>query len=225
MWIAETFQSIQGEGRFVGVPSLFIRTSGCNLRCWFCDTPYTSWEPEGEHRSLRGLVDEVRNADCEHVVITGGEPMLVPELVPLTQQIAELGRVITIETAGTVDLPVTAHLMSISPKRANSTPDDPVWRDRHNERRHQPAVIRRLTSDYDYQLKFVIDSPADVEDVEVYLAEFPHISADRVYLMPQARELDELRTKSEWLVPLARQRGWQVSPRRHIELFGNTRGT
>jgi 7-carboxy-7-deazaguanine synthase len=86
-------------------------------------------------------------------------------------------------------------------------------------------VIRRLTTDYDYQLKFVIDAPGDVDDVEVYLAEFPHITPDRVYLMPQARELDELHVKTQWLVPLAEQHGWRISPRRHIELFGNTRGT
>ncbi|MFO1095575.1 MAG: 7-carboxy-7-deazaguanine synthase QueE [Planctomycetaceae bacterium] len=225
MWIAETFQSVQGEGRYAGTPSLFLRTSGCNLRCWFCDTPYTSWEPEGVQRSLDSLLDEVRAADCRHVVITGGEPLLVPQLVPLTESIAALGRMITIETAGTVDLPVTAALMSISPKLANSTPDHPVWRERHEQRRHRPSVIRRLTTDFDYQLKFVIDTPDDVTDVERYLAEFPHITADRVYLMPQARDREPLRAKTAWLEPLATARGWRVSPRLHIELFGNTRGT
>lgn len=225
MWIAETFQSVQGEGRYAGTPSLFIRTSGCNLRCWFCDTPYTSWEPEGVQRSLDSLLDEVRAAECRHVVITGGEPLLVPQLVPLTQAIAELGRCITIETAGTVDLPVAAGLMSISPKLDNSTPDDPVWRARHDRRRHRPAVIRRLTTDYDYQLKFVIDTPPDVAAVEQYLAEFPHVAADRVYLMPQARDRDTLRAKTDWLAPLAAARSWRVSPRLHIELFGNTRRT
>jgi 7-carboxy-7-deazaguanine synthase len=225
MWIAETFQSVQGEGRYAGTPSLFLRTSGCNLRCWFCDTPYTSWEPEGVERSLESLIEEVRAADCEHVVITGGEPMLVPQLVPLTESIAALGRQITIETAGTVDLPVTAHLMSVSPKLANSTPDDSKWRKRHDDRRHRPAVIRRLTTNYDYQLKFVIDSPEDVAAVEDYLAEFAHISPNHVMLMPQARDAGALRTKNDWLAPLAAERGWQVSPRLHIELFGNTRGT
>lgn len=225
MWIAETFQSVQGEGRYAGTPSLFIRTSGCNLRCWFCDTPYTSWEPEGIERTLDSLIEEVRAADCAHVVITGGEPMLVPQLVPLTEAVAALKRTITIETAGTVDLPVTAHLMSISPKLANSTPDDPKWRKRHDNRRHRPAVIRRLTTDYDYQLKFVIDAPDDLAAVADYLAGFPHIDPDRVMLMPQARDADTLRTKNEWLAPLAAQRGWRVSPRLHIELFGNTRGT
>ena len=225
MWIAETFQSVQGEGRYAGTPSLFLRTSGCNLRCWFCDTPYTSWEPEGVERSLESLVDEVRAADCEHVVITGGEPMLVAQLIPLTEAISALGRRITIETAGTVDLPVTAQLMSISPKLANSTPDDPKWSKRHDDRRHRPAVIRRLTTDYDYQLKFVIDRPTDIGAVEQYLAEFPHIVPERIMLMPQARDRETLRTKNDWLAPLAAERGWQVSPRLHIELFGNTRGT
>lgn len=225
MWIAETFESIQGEGRHAGVPSLFLRTSGCNLRCWFCDTPYTSWRPEGAERSLESLLEEVRGSDCRHVVITGGEPMLVPQLVPLTRAIAAMGRCITIETAGTVDLPVAAHLLSISPKLSNSAPDDPKWRARHERRRHRPRVIHRLTADYDYQLKFVIDTPADVAEVHEYLCGLPHIAADHVYLMPQARDRETLREKSAWLQEAAAARGWRVSPRLHIELFGNTRGT
>ena len=225
MRIAEIYRSIQGEGFLTGTESVFVRTSGCNLRCWFCDTPYTSWEPEGEQRTAESLLDEVRSADCEHVVITGGEPLLVPQLVPFTRAVAELGRCITIETAGTVDVPVTAGLMSISPKLANSTPDHPVWRERHDRRRHRPEVIRRLTREYDYQLKFVIDKPEDVADVESYLAAFPHITPERVYLMPQARDREPLREKNAWVEPLAASRGWRVSPRLHIELFGNTRGT
>lgn len=234
MQIAEVFYSIQGEGRLVGVPSVFVRTSGCNLRCWFCDTPYTSWEPEGEPRTVEGLVEEIVEYGCEHVVITGGEPMLAGDLVPLTEQLVARGHHITIETAGTVDRPVQCDLMSISPKRANSTPTperiahldvrDSGWAARHEQRRHQPDVIRRLTSEYDYQLKFVIDSPDDVADVDSWLAEFPSLTCDRVYLMPQATDADTLREKSRWLAEIAKQHSWRLSPRLHVELWGNQRG-
>ena len=120
--VAEIFRSLQGEGLFTGTTSLFLRTTGCNLRCWFCDTPYTSWKPEGQQRLWTDVLDEVLGDGCEHVVITGGEPLLQPDLVPLTQELRAAGRVVTIETAGTVYRPVAADLMSISPKLGNSQP-------------------------------------------------------------------------------------------------------
>src|SRR3954451_1145057 len=58
MLIAEIYSSLQGEGLLTGTPSVFVRASGCNLRCWFCDTPYTSWQPQGEDWSVEGIVDE-----------------------------------------------------------------------------------------------------------------------------------------------------------------------
>ncbi|MFO1007083.1 MAG: 7-carboxy-7-deazaguanine synthase QueE [Planctomycetaceae bacterium] len=224
MLISEIFHSIQGEGRYTGTPSVFVRTSGCNLRCWFCDTPYTSWNPEGNVLSVDAILQEVAKYDSTHVVLTGGEPMLVPDLVQLTQRLTEQGRLLTIETAGTVDLPVTAHLMSVSPKLGNSTPVGDAWAERHDQRRHAPAVIRRLIGDYDYQLKFVIDQASDVADVEVWLTEFPEVSPEKVYLMPQATTAESLREKTDWIRNAAVERGWQFSPRLHVELFGARRG-
>jgi len=225
MWISEVFESVQGEGRYAGVPTGFIRTSGCNLRCWFCDTPDTSWHPEGAERSLESLLEEAASWQAQHVVLTGGEPLLTPEIVPLSQRLRERGAIITVETAGTVFREVAADLMSISPKRANSTPHDTPWEQRHDARRHRPDVIRKLTTEYDYQLKFVIDSPLDLDDVSAYLEEFPHLQPEKVYLMPQGTDVGTLRAKMDWLQAAAREQGWQVSPRLHIELFGNTRGT
>ena len=120
MRISEVFCSIQGEGELAGTPSVFVRTTGCNLRCWFCDTAYTSWRPEGLHQSWEQLLDQIKAFDCLHVVVTGGEPLLQPEIVPLTQALTQLGKFVTVETAGTVERPVHADLMSISPKRPNS---------------------------------------------------------------------------------------------------------
>jgi 7-carboxy-7-deazaguanine synthase len=226
MRIAEVFHSIQGEGRLTGVPSVFVRTSGCNLRCWFCDTPYTSWNPEGDERSVDSLVEEATAFDCEHVVITGGEPMLVKDVAELAGRLKDEGKHITIETAGTVDLDVPADLMSISPKRANSTPQaETGWAERHEARRHRPDVIRRLTTEYDYQLKFVVDRPEDIEDVAEYLDEFPHIDPTKVYLMPQAIDREPHAEKCGWLGEAAEKHGWKLCRRLHIELFGNKRGT
>src|ERR1700691_6312109 len=108
--ISEIFYSVQGEGMLVGVPSVFVRTSGCNLRCAWCDTPYTSWQPEGEERSLDSIVDEVNSHGASHVVVTGGEPMIGPEIEEMTRRLTQH---ITVETAGTVDANVRCDLMSI----------------------------------------------------------------------------------------------------------------
>src|SRR5689334_24705142 len=102
MRIAEVFYSIQGEGRLAGVPSVFVRTSGCNLRCVWCDTPYTSWQPEGEEKSLAEIVGAAKNYPARHAVVTGGEPLLAPEIEELTAGLKTEGFHITIETAATI---------------------------------------------------------------------------------------------------------------------------
>lgn len=225
MWISEVFQSVQGEGRYVGVPSGFIRTSGCNLRCVFCDTPYTSWRPEGREWSIDSLLEEVNGYRCSHLVLTGGEPMLVPDLVPLSRAAQTAGFVVTVETAGTVSREVAADLMSISPKLSNSVPTGTNWERRHRDRQDRPEVIEHLTGEYDYQFKFVIGSPGDILEAERYVERFPHLQGDKIYLMPLGTEREEIAARMEWLPDEASRRGWQVSPRLHIELFGNQRGT
>jgi len=228
MRIAEIFLSIQGEGLLTGTESVFVRTSGCNLRCSFCDTPYASWLPEGDDLALDEIVAEVRRHACRHVVVTGGEPMLFAETVPLCEALRRQGHHITIETAGTLDLPVACDLMSVSPKLSNSTPDSerhPKWSARHERTRHAPQVIRRLTADYPYQLKFVVDTEGDVAEIETYLAEFPHVARERVLLMPQGIDADDLAERGRWLKPLCKSRGYRFCPRRQIEWFGAVRGT
>jgi 7-carboxy-7-deazaguanine synthase len=227
---SELFHSIQGEGGLAGTPSVFVRTSGCNLRCWFCDTPYTSWEPERTRVDWRDLLDEVLAIDCRHVVVTGGEPLLQPEAVPLTHALRDAGRHVTIETAGTVFRPVAADLISLSPKLANSTPTDALrpsggrYAARHDRLRDNPDTVRRLTTDYDYQLKFVVDSPADLADIDAYLARHAHLDRDKVFLMPQARTAAELEGKTPWIEHEATTRGLRTSPRLHVEWWGDKRG-
>lgn len=249
MFLAELYSSLQGEGLLTGTPSVFVRASGCNLRCWFCDTPYTSWQPEGQDWSVEEMVSEVKRlaavaelplpVGCvgeakrttsviRHVVITGGEPMLFAELIPFCQFLHAAQFHITIETAGTLFLPVACDLMSISPKLANSTPKpEPAgrWTMRHDQTRHQPEVIRQLTSNYSYQIKFVIDSPTDLDDVKAWLNEFPNVDRSRVLLMPQGMEPAALAQIGEWLAPYCRERGFVFCPRKHLEWYGARRGT
>jgi 7-carboxy-7-deazaguanine synthase len=226
--IAEIYKSIQGEGLLTGTESVFVRASGCNLRCRFCDTPYTSWQPEGDDLPVDEIVAEVARLDCPHVVVTGGEPMLFAELIPLCERLRAQQRHITIETAGTLHLPVACDLMSISPKLSNSTP--PLerasrWRARHERTRHAPEVIARLLAEYAYQLKFVVEREADCDEVESYLGELPAFDRGRVLLMPEGVEATMLAERGAWLEPYCRSRGYVFCPRRHIEWFGLTRGT
>ena len=232
MRIAEIFRSVQGEGRLTGTPSVFVRTSGCLLRCTFCDTRYASWEPEGDMLSVEEILartEELAKADqIEHVVITGGEPMMSPDIVPLTAAFRQRGNHVTIETSGTRYQPVACDLMSISPKLSNSTPTvehDRGLIDLHERSRQAPDVIRRLNAEYDCQFKFVVDRPADCEEVLAYLAQFPEIDRRRVMLMPQGVDLVELDAKAGWLEPYCAAAGLQFCPRRHIGWFGGRRGT
>ncbi|MDQ2948342.1 MAG: 7-carboxy-7-deazaguanine synthase QueE, partial [Acidobacteriota bacterium] len=140
MKISEIFFSIQGEGTLVGVPSVFVRTSGCNLRCAWCDTPYTSWHPEGTDFSLTQVLEKGISFGASHVVVTGGEPMIAPDVVRLTEDLRSAGLHITVETAGTVYAPVACDLMSISPKLSNSTPHEREggrWAAQHDRLRYR----------------------------------------------------------------------------------------
>ncbi len=228
MRISEIFRSIQGEGRLTGTQSVFVRTSGCNLRCSYCDTPYASWTPEGEDLSVDEIAARVEELDRSHVVLTGGEPMLFAELIPLAAGLRQRGRHITVETAGTLYLPVECDLMSISPKLSNSIPPperDPRWNQRHQRNRHVGEVIRRLVAEYDYQLKFVIDRPEDCREAEAYLKEFPEIDRGRAMLMPQGTDARRLAEKAVWLEPYCAEHGLGFCPRRQIDWFGGQRGT
>jgi 7-carboxy-7-deazaguanine synthase len=228
MRIAEIYRSVQGEGLLTGVPSVFVRTSGCNLRCWFCDTPYTSWHAEGGDMSTDEIVAQVEEWDCPNVVLTGGEPMVYAELIPLCERLRAIGRHITIETAGTLYLPAACDLMSISPKFASSNPsavEHPHWHRRHDRERHRPDVVRRLITEYEYQLKFVVDTPADLETLSNYLEELPTIALDRILLMPQGIDQEQLDARTAWLRPFCMERGLVFCPRKQIEWFGAVRGT
>ena len=228
MRIAEIFQSIQGEGFLTGTESTFVRASGCNLRCWYCDTPYASWQPEGEDLSVDEILEQIDRLGGSHAVLTGGEPMLYSELMPICQGLRQRGMHITVETAGTLFLPLECDLMSISPKLASSAPNagsQPRWHARHQRTRHAPDVLRRLLAAYDYQLKFVVDQPADLTEVEHFLAATDGVSRSRVMLMPQGTNPEQLAAVSAWLDPYCHQHGLHFCARKQIEWFGLVRGT
>ena len=226
MKISEIFHSLQGEGSLLGVPSVFVRTSGCNLRCSWCDTPYTSWRPEGDMRSMADVLQSVRDYGCSHVVVTGGEPMIVPEMPAFTDALRAEGMHITIETAGTVDAQVACDLMSISPKLSNSVPhdrDNGAWADRHDKLRLQPEVLNNLTSRYPFQLKFVVTGPEDLPEIDE-IVRITNAPASNVILMPEGTTAQILADRSRWIVEICKEKQFRFSPRLHIDLWGQKRG-
>jgi len=232
--INEQFVSLQGEGLLVGVPSSFVRVSGCNLRCAWCDSPSTSWTPTGTPVSL-DAIEAFCAAGPRHVVLTGGEPLLFAPIAPLSQRLRARGHHVTIETAATVLQPgLHADLVSLSPKLGHSTPHtrDPVWAQRHDARRRRIDVLRELMV-LPWQLKLVVrahDAGAlalDLEEVDALVAALAIDDAhrDRVLLMPEC--IDPVRLHADYaaLVEVCRRTGFRLGERLHIALFGHRPGT
>jgi 7-carboxy-7-deazaguanine synthase len=230
MLISEIFYSIQGEGELTGIPSIFVRTSGCNLRCNWCDTMYASWKPEGSEMSPQEILTEVAKYPAEHCVLTGGEPMIAKDIRTVAQSLRASGKHITIETAATI-LPgeIACDLASLSPKLSNSTPDERLsagWRQKHEQLRYQPAVIHEWVARYPYQIKFVITSAHDVDEIQLLLSELGGIiPPSKILLMPEGTSVGVIRGRDETLVELCKRNGYRYCNRLHVDLFGQTRGT
>ena len=233
MLISEIFYSLQGEGQLTGVPSVFVRTSGCNLRCKWCDTPYASWNPEGQKMSVDEIVAEVRKFKAEHVVLTGGEPMVAPGIHDLASKLRDAHYHITIETAGTVaPKGIACDLASLSPKLNNSTPEDgsidAAWIKRHEETRNQSDDILRewIEQSGDYQFKFVISTHDDfMQALAIMRFGFPEVPRWKVQLMPEGIDPVTIARHRSMLVDFCKESGYRLCDRLHIHLFGNTRGT
>lgn len=228
MYVSEVFQSLQGEGRWAGHPSLFVRTSGCNLRCRWCDTPHTSWHADGEHLSVDDLLARLAAwSTVEHAVLTGGEPLLQADLPELVDGLRQRGHRITVETAGTLFVDgLRPDLFSLSPKLAHSRPDadQPAARRLHDRNNDASVVPRFLDSGCDVQIKFVVESADDLPEI-LALVEGWQIDRDHVYLMPQAADEASLHERGRVVAELCRQEGFNFTGRMQIELWGNERGT
>jgi 7-carboxy-7-deazaguanine synthase len=226
MRINEIFYSLQGEGFLAGAPSVFIRLAGCPLRCRWCDTKYAWDQTAGAHYSLEKIIEIVQQWPSKSVVITGGEPMVNPDLPELAHALKASGKHITIETAGIAfiqDMP--CDLMSISPKLSNSTPDDPELAAIHEDSRLDTAVLRELIGNYEYQLKFVVDSEADLPEIQQTIEEIGNVDMAKVMLMPQAAARDELLAKSPMVAELCKKTGFAFCQRLQIMLWNGKRGT
>jgi 7-carboxy-7-deazaguanine synthase len=164
--ITEIFLSLQGEARTVGRPTVFVRLTGCPLRCGYCDTAYAF--QGGELRGLGDIVAEVRNHAVAHVTVTGGEPLAQPGCLPLLTALADAGLEVSLETSGA--LPIEGIDPRVSVVMDLKTPGSGEC-----ERNHWPNVAQLKRAD---QVKFVLCDRADYEWARAMLHE--HRLAERV---------------------------------------------
>ncbi len=154
--------------------------------------------------------------------------MIFDEIVELCDELHRQNRHITIETAGTIHRELTCDLWSISPKLSNSTPigfASAEWVKKHDERRVQHNVVRGLMNQGEYQLKFVVGSILDAEEVLEYLKELGEWNRDYVMMMPRGTTAEDLKLQSSWLPTWCRDHNFRMCDRSHIYWFGNRRGT
>ena len=239
--INEVFHSLQGEGKLAGVPSTFIRTSGCNLRCWFCDSYHTSWEPTHGWFDIDDLVAQVTDHDGGHVVVTGGEPMIHDGVETLLRDLSDRGYHTTVETNGTIFRDAPIDLASISPKLTSSTPTENrppaggdanigAWDERHERDRLDYETLASLVETYDFQLKFVVTDRADMEEIETVVGELQarssaRIRNDDVLLMPEGMTRERLAETRDLTAELALEYGYRYTPRLHVDLWNDAPGT
>ena len=231
MKISELFFSIQGEGELTGIPSVFVRTSGCNLRCRWCDTKYSSWTPEGENVDIEELVERVCSYPARHVVITGGEPMVAKDIKEFVDLLKQSGKHITIETAGTIaPNGIQCDLASISPKLSDSTPEkgeiSEEWIKRHDSTRIDHDILNEWIDSYEFQLKFVVSRREEINEVKCIIDKIESdILPEKVLLMPEGTDSETIHSRYDILVDLCKENGFRMCNRLHLDLFGNTRGT
>ena len=234
--VNELFGSLQGEGKLAGVPSVFVRTAGCNLRCWYCDSYHTSWEPTGAWRLVEDVLAAVGDHDADHVVLTGGEPLVHEASVTLLERLEAAGYHTTVETNGTISCEAPVDLASVSPKLTNSSPTaerDPAgdgeWADRHNDRRIDVGAVSSLLEAHPFQLKFVVTGRADLEEVERLLERIRAATAvtvadTDVLLMPEGATRERLAETRTEVAELAAERGYRYTPRLHVDLWNDAPG-
>jgi len=222
MRVSEIFYSLQGEGKLVGTPSVFVRLAGCPLRCKWCDTKYAWGTDSGDEMDIDEIIAEVEGWDTGYVVVTGGEPMVQDGLGEMLSRLKKRDKHITVETAGIVyQGGLDCDLMSISPKLSNAGLEQA---DTSGYKPLDIGVLRKLTADYNYQLKFVIDKPEDGEEVQQVLEQIGDIDKGKVSLMPQARTRRKFIEKAPVVADLCKGTGFRFCNRLQILLWDTQRG-
>lgn len=235
MKVIEEYDTIQGEGRYTGFPSRFIRTTGCNLRCaWnnpdgtttICDTPYSSYNPEvGKNLDVKKSLEELSKTNIKHIVITGGEPTLQSDLPHIVESFTDAGYRVTIETNGTRYFDnMRKAFISLSPKLKSSYAQiDPKMKAIHMKNNNWIPSAKEWMKTNGYQFKFVGNDQGDLLEI-LEIQKILNIPKDKIYIMPQGITSEQLRERESMLVDFCMKHGMNFSQRLHIDLWGNKRG-
>ncbi|MEC9282640.1 MAG: 7-carboxy-7-deazaguanine synthase QueE [Bdellovibrionota bacterium] len=231
------FFTVQGEGLHTGRPAIFLRLSGCNLRCeWLnsdgstslCDTPYSSHQPEKLLKSIDDIVEDIKSYPCKYVVITGGEPYLQKAIAPFISELKNLGYYVCIETNASIYFETEADFISMSPKLSTSCVDKSENFESHQKRRKNIEALASFTKQHDFQFKFVINCKDDLLEAKEMIAEIEAVTApiakDKILLMPQAVTKKQLEEKSEQVIEWAMEFGYSFCDRMHIRIWNDKRG-
>lgn len=223
--VSEIFESVQGEGVSLGLPSVFLRLAHCNLRCGWCDTKYTwDWNTYDIRKEVHEFgfdqaISALQQLRPRNLVVTGGEPLL--QQAALAGLLGRLGQGWTseVETAGTLvpDTRLTAAITrwNVSPKLENSgNPTD---------KRLRPEALRTFAALPNVYFKFVVAAAADITEVSGLVACF-NLPSERVMLMPEATQAEQLNELAQSLVEACIQHGYRLGYRLHVALWGDRRG-
>lgn len=232
--VSEIFYTLQGEGPNTGVPAIFVRFSGCNLRCIWgtnrCDTPYTSWSPEVKMVGIQELVSQIctiaEKNECWYVVLTGGEPTIQP-IDALCDILKQKGFFMAIETNGTGQISELIDLVVASPKLSDSAAPAGAERVIHESNRHKAREnIKKYISKFPERLflKFVISKRTDMQEIANFCREIQAMQ-HQVYFMPEGITRDQVLANQLFVAEMAKRSGVNFTTRLHVLLWGNTRGT
>jgi 7-carboxy-7-deazaguanine synthase len=228
--VSEIFgPTFQGEGPSLGRRCVFLRLGACNLHCRWCDTPYTwdwtgrngqAYDPRRELQRLDTLAvwQSLSDLGSDTLVISGGEPMLQQaSLAPLLERARDAGWWVEIETAGTVVPRVSteacASRFNVSPKLGNSG--------NTREERYKPAVLDALQRSGKAAWKFVVQEVADLDEIALLVDRH---SLSPIYVMPEGIQPAAIAARGQMLADAVLVRGWNLTTRLHILLYGNRRG-
>ena len=208
MRVSEIFYSLQGEGESIGKPVIFLRLSGCHLRCTWCDSKFTWDFKSGKTMTTAEILKEIKKFPAKHLVITGGEPLIQQSaLKELLEKIPNY--YIEMETSGSLKSHLDDYInhYNCSPKLSNSG--------------NKEIRLEKFPAEKTYY-KFVVSDEKNLHEIKNFIKKH-HLNKERIFLMPEGITKRIIQEKSLWLAEICKKENLRFTPRLHINIWGNKR--